>query len=324
MLKKKLLLGLGIFAGLVWLNNTSVFVDSSTHLVGVLSHRGVHQTFHQRDMQNDTCTATRIYPSDHGMMENTIASMTAAFEAGAEIVELDIHLTADKQFAVFHDWTLECRTDGTGVTQDADMAYLKTLDVGYGYTADDGATYPLRGTGIGLMPTLVDVFEALPNRRFLINFKSRRTEEGEILAAMLNTHPEWRAMVAGVYGGQEPTRFVMGNVEGMLGYDKKSIISCLGQYAAYGWSGIVPGACQNQLVVVPANYAWALWGWPHKFTQRMADAGSRVVLLGPYGGGGFSSGIDLPDQLNLVPDNFDGLVWTNRVESMGDALNAKD
>jgi glycerophosphoryl diester phosphodiesterase len=73
---------------------------------------------------------------------------------GAGIVELDVHPTSDGQIAVFHDWTLECRTDGHGVTREHNLADLKQLDVGYGYTSDDGKTYPLRGTGVGLLPSL--------------------------------------------------------------------------------------------------------------------------------------------------------------------------
>jgi glycerophosphoryl diester phosphodiesterase len=322
--KKKILLGVFVFIGFVWLNNTSLFIDSSTHVTSVLAHRGVHQTFHQQNMQNDTCTAERIYESDHGLMENTIASMGAAFEAGAEVVELDIHLTGDKQFAVFHDWEVDCRTDGTGVTQELEMAYLKTLDIGYGYTADNGASHPLRGSGIGLMPTLSEVFEAFPDDQFLINFKSRRVEEGEVLAAMLNNNPQWRKLVFGVYGGKEPTRATMELVAGLPGYDKNSIMSCLGQYVAYGWTGIIPGACRNQLVVVPGNFAWAMWGWPHKFSERMGAVGSLVIVLGPYGGGGFSSGIDNEGQTGLVPQNFNGLVWTNRVETMAALLLARE
>ena len=124
-MKKKILFGLLLFIALVWLNNTSMFLDSSAHQTEVLAHRGVHQTFHQEDLQNDTCTAERIYVTDHGYMENTIEGMAAAFEAGAEVVELDIHLTADKQFVVFNDWTVDCRTDGTGATEELDMDYQR-------------------------------------------------------------------------------------------------------------------------------------------------------------------------------------------------------
>src|SRR5690606_19975491 len=118
--------------------------------------------------------------------------MEAAFADGAEVVELDVHLTPDKKFAVLHDWTVDCRTEGKGVTEQLDMAYLKTLDLGYGYTADDGKTYPLRGKGVGMMPTLDEVLIRFPDRKFLINFKSRRTEEGDALAQMVEQHPEWR------------------------------------------------------------------------------------------------------------------------------------
>ncbi len=71
--------------------------------------------------------------------------MHAAFDAGADIVEFDVHPTTDGHFAVFHDWTLDCRTDGKGVTREHTLAELKKLDAGYGYTADGGKTYPLRG-----------------------------------------------------------------------------------------------------------------------------------------------------------------------------------
>ena len=322
-MKKKFLLVAFVLILLVWLNNSSAFIDPGSNATGVLAHRGVHQTFSMENLENDTCTAQRINPVTHSFIENTIPSMQAAFDAGAEVVQLDIHLTRDKRFAVFHDWELECRTNGKGVTQDQDMAYLKTLDVGYGYTADGGATYPLRGKGVGLMPTLRDVFEAFPNRLFLINFKSRRADEGEALVKLLTENPQWKDMVFGVQGGDVPTRIVTGSLPDIRGSDKKSTLACLGQYEALGWTGYVPEACRNSLVRVPENLAWALWGWPHKFTRRMEDAGSIVVLMGPYGAGGFGSGIDRSDQLGSVPDNFDGLVWTDRVEVVGPALSGK-
>jgi glycerophosphoryl diester phosphodiesterase len=144
----------------------------------LLAHRGMAQTYHREGLERDTCTATRIDEPDHPFLENTIASMRAAFAMGADIVELDIHPTTDGQFAVFHDWSLECRTEGKGVTREQAMSYLKTLDVGYGYTADGGKTFPFRGTGVGLMPTLDEVLQAFPDKRFLINVKSRDPSRG--------------------------------------------------------------------------------------------------------------------------------------------------
>ena len=92
--------------------------------------------------------------------------------AGADIVELDVHPTSDGQFAVFHDWTLDCRSDGRGVTRERSLAELKQLDVGHGYTADGGKSFPLRGTGIGLLPSLDEVLGAFPDNRFLSGITS--------------------------------------------------------------------------------------------------------------------------------------------------------
>jgi len=123
----------------------------------LVAHRGLAQTYHREDLDNETCTATRIYPPQHPYLENTIASMQAAFDAGADIVEFDVHPTTDGAFAVFHDWTVDCRTQGKGVTRTHTLAELKALDIGYGYTADGGKTFPFRGRGVGLMPSLDEV-----------------------------------------------------------------------------------------------------------------------------------------------------------------------
>ena len=61
----------------------------------LVAHRGLAQTYHREDLDNETCTATRIYPPQHPYLENTIASMQAAFDAGADIVEFDVHPTTD-------------------------------------------------------------------------------------------------------------------------------------------------------------------------------------------------------------------------------------
>ncbi|HEV7321094.1 MAG TPA: glycerophosphodiester phosphodiesterase family protein [Ensifer sp.] len=320
---KKTLAIVALFAALVWLMNTSQFATPQPGAAKLLSHRGMHQTYPKANVGNDTCTATIIDTPSHAHLENTIASMQAAFDAGADVVELDVHLTPDKQFAVFHDWTLDCRTEGKGVTEETPMATLKTLDIGYGYTADGGRTFPFRGKGVGQMPTLDDVLTALPDRKFLVNFKSKRTEEGTALAALLDAQPQWREAVFGVYGGENPTREAQKRIEGIRGYDRSSVMACFTRYLGYGWTGLVPDACKNTLVVVPGNYAPFLWGWPDRFAARMKAAGSEIILIGPYHGGDFSTGIDTAEDLELVPPGFAGYVWTNRIETIGPALKTR-
>lgn len=313
-LKRFVVVMLVLAAGL-WIGNTSRFKDGGETLL--LAHRGVHQTFSLDGIGNDTCTASLIDEPSHAFLENTLPSMRAAFSAGASVVELDVHLTPDGEFAVFHDWTLDCRTDGSGVTSATPMNALRNLDVGYGYTADGGQTFPFRGEGVGVMPTLQEVVDRFPDRQFLINFKSRRAEEGEALAAFLNGSIIARSATFGVYGGQEPTRTALAMVDGLRGFDRASVEACLMPLMALGWSSYVPEPCRNSLIALPINIAPFLWGFPHRLTERLAAHGSSVLLVGPFGGGGFSAGIDDSEALTRVPDGFDGFVWTNRVEVIG-------
>ena len=308
---------------LIWSFNSSLIASAPEGETKLLAHRGAHQTFSHETVENDTCTAALMDPPSHDFLENTIAGMQAAFAAGADVVEIDVHLTPDKKFAVFHDWTLDCRTEGKGETRSHDMAYLKTLDVGYGYTPDDGKTFPLRGKGVGMLPELSDVLTAMPDKRFLVNYKSNEEREGDMLRAFIEANPQWETAIWGVYGGDAPTMRAKQLLPDLKAWSRKGLMSCLLQYEGYGWTGIVPSACHNTMVMVPINYAWALWGWPNRFIQRMREAGSEVILIGPFSpGDAGTSGVDTPQEAALVPDGFPGLVWTNEIATIAPILQA--
>lgn len=321
-MKKWLLLIPIALVGAVYVFNASWRVSPPPgEGIRLIAHRGVHQTFTRDGLENDTCTAERIEPPRHGLLENTLPSMQAAFAAGADIVELDVHPTTDGQFAVMHDWTVDCRTEGQGETRSHPMADLKSLDIGYGYTADGGQTFPFRGKGIGQMPELEEVFAAFPERHFLVNFKSREEREGDMLAALVERHPQWRSAVWGAYGGDEPTFRAAAALEGLHVWSRRGLVDCLVQYELLGWVGIMPDACRNTKVMIPINAAPWLWGWPNLLLTRMQDAGSEVILLGPYGAGDpGTAGIDDLETLAQVPEKFSGYVWTNRIEVIGPKL----
>ena len=303
-------------AACITINNTNLLTAHREGPPVLIAHRGMAQRFDERDLKNDTCTAARMLPPTHDYLENTIRSMRSGFAAGADIVEIDVHPTTDGEFAVFHDWTLDCRTDGRGVTREHAMAELKLRDIGYGYTADNGKTFPFRGKGIGQMPTLGETLATFPEKRLLINVKSRDRSEGEKLAGVLRALPAERRRLIMVYGGDEPIEAVRRLVPDIRTISRAAIKSCLVSYIGYGWTGMVPRACANAMVLVPINVAPWLWGWPDRFLNRMDAANSAVFVLGPYSGGEFSSGIDTPELLQRLPEKYSGGIWTNEIETI--------
>lgn len=301
----------------VYLNNTSYLASPPADRPSLLAHRGLHQTYDRTGLTDETCTAARIDHPTHPHLENTIASIQAAFELGADVVELDVHPTTDGHFAVFHDWTLDCRTDGHGVTREHSLAELKALDIGYGYTADGGKTYPFRGKAIGLMPSLSEVLTAFPRQGLLINVKSNDGDEGRRLADALAQLPRDRLERIMVYGGDRPIRELRRRLPQLRTMSRATLKSCILRYALTGWVGYVPDACRNTLLLVPTNVGPWLWGWPHAFLGRLARHDTLVYAVGPYHGGDFSSGINTPDELALLPRNYAGGIWTDRIDVLG-------
>jgi glycerophosphoryl diester phosphodiesterase len=70
--------------------------------------------------------ASGLYP------ENTILSFSKAIEEGVEFIEMDLHLTRDRQVIIIHDETYDRTTNGTGWVWDMDMAEVRNLDAGQG------------------------------------------------------------------------------------------------------------------------------------------------------------------------------------------------
>ena len=62
--------------------------------------------------------------------ENTLAAVRAAIEVGADMVEIDVTLSADGHIVVLHDETLDRTTNGSGEVSRLNLAELKQLDAG--------------------------------------------------------------------------------------------------------------------------------------------------------------------------------------------------
>lgn len=307
----------------IWIGNTSTCVDPPARDVYLVAHRGLGQAFSREGLTGRTCTAARMIPTGHRYLENTIPAMRAAFAYGADAVEFDVHRTRDDRFAVFHDWTVACRTEGTGATGDHTLEELQRLDVGHGYTADGGATWPFRGHGVGLMPSLEDVFAAFPDGDLWIDIKSRDPSDGRRLAERLAELGRSHRGEIAVFGSPEAIAATRERLPELRTMTRPRLKRCLTRYLAFGWTGAVPSACDRGLVFVPANVAPWLWGWPDRFLRRMERAGARVVVIGEYGGEGFSRGFDDSDRLDELPEDYAGGLWTDRIDRIGPAVRSR-
>jgi glycerophosphoryl diester phosphodiesterase len=307
-------IGVLVLAGAVYLNNASWLAPAPDGPPLVVAHRGLGQIFSREGLTGETCTAERMIPVDHAFLENTLDGIAAAYDLGAAFVEIDVQPTTDGDFVVFHDWTLDCRTDGTGETRAHDLAALRALDIGYGYTADGGATFPFRGRGRGLMPTLGEVLDAFPDGGILINVKSSDPAEGRQLAALLSSLPAAQLERIAISGDDGPLAEIAAALPDIRMLSRHRLMECATRYLALGWSGYVPESCRNGIVMIPADYAPFVWGWPNRFLARMRAHGTLAIMIGPLDESGYTTGIDSAEVLDLLPARFDGAVWTNRAD----------
>ena len=87
--------------------------------------------------------------------ENTLAAFETGVRAGADGLELDVHLSADGVPVVIHDHLLDRTTNATGPVAARTSAELAAVDAAWHFRDRRGA-FPFRGQGLGV-PRLRDV-----------------------------------------------------------------------------------------------------------------------------------------------------------------------
>lgn len=105
-----------------------------------------------------------IWPGD------TMLAFENAVAIGADVLEMDAHITKDGRIVLMHDEEVDRTTDGTGLIEEMTLEELKKLDAAYDWSTDDGQTFPYRGMDIRV-PTLDELFERFPTMRYLIEIK---------------------------------------------------------------------------------------------------------------------------------------------------------
>ncbi|MEO8073435.1 MAG: glycerophosphodiester phosphodiesterase [Acidobacteriota bacterium] len=104
--------------------------------------------------------------------ENTLLAFKDSAKLGVDFLELDVHSTADGTLVVLHDGSVDRTTDGRGKISEMTLEAVKKLDAGFPFTTDGGQTLPFRGKEI-TVPTLAEIFDALPEMKFNIEPKQQ-------------------------------------------------------------------------------------------------------------------------------------------------------
>jgi glycerophosphoryl diester phosphodiesterase len=80
--------------------------------------------------------------------ENTMPAFEKAIEAGADMMEFDVHMSKDGHAVVIHDNDVRRTSEGYGLVKDLTLAELRALD--FNFTGD-------REIGRAIIPTLQEV-----------------------------------------------------------------------------------------------------------------------------------------------------------------------
>jgi glycerophosphoryl diester phosphodiesterase len=131
--------------------------------------------------------------------ENTLAAFDLGMAAGADGLELDVHLSADGVVVVHHDETLERTTNGSGPLSRRTAAELGAIDAGYRFESQ--GRFAFRGMGIGV-PTLAEVLRRYPERLVIVEMKVDSVEMGEALAAVVRKNGAVDRVCAAGFGAR--------------------------------------------------------------------------------------------------------------------------
>ena len=109
-------------------------------------------------------SGTSPWPGD------TLLFLENAAALDVDVLEMNVHMSADGHIVLIHDDTVDDTTEGTGPVREKTLAELQTLDAAYRWTQDDGQTFPYRGTGVTI-PSLDQVFQAFPDWPMIVEIK---------------------------------------------------------------------------------------------------------------------------------------------------------
>lgn len=96
-------------------------------------------------------------------LENTLSSFKRVLELGVDMIETDVHMTADGELILMHDDFVDRTTNGTGKISELSLSEIRVMD------ATVNAKYPVHQEPPPLFSELLDLVRAYP--KVLLNIE---------------------------------------------------------------------------------------------------------------------------------------------------------
>jgi glycerophosphoryl diester phosphodiesterase len=179
--------------------------------------------------------------------ENTMTAFRNAVDVwGVDMLEMDVHASADGRIVVIHDATVDRTTDGSGAVAHMPWAAIRELDAGYHFL-DPERRASFRGRGVRL-PLFDEVLEAFPLTRLNVEIKDARAAVG--LIHLIRRHgAEHRVLVAAEH---ERCRRAVRSYPGAWGASRRQLLRF---WAIYNTPASVLYTPRADILQVPPTWA---------------------------------------------------------------------
>jgi len=136
--------------------------------------------------------------------ESTLLAFRHALEAGADVLELDVHLSRDGVLMVCHDPDLRRVSGDTGKIRELTVAEIRNADAGALWTSEDGSR-PYAGNGHTLV-SLEELFQAFPDVPMNVDIKVGDPKAAEEVVKLIREYRRREITVVASFISQQLRR----------------------------------------------------------------------------------------------------------------------
>jgi glycerophosphoryl diester phosphodiesterase len=128
--------------------------------------------------------------------ENTLLAFERTMAMGADVVDVDLRISADGVVVGFHDSTVDRITGSMGTVNKLTYAQLAEFDAGWAFSPAGSDTHPFRGQGVTI-PTLESILQRFPTTLLSLDLKDETTAMVQPVCDLLREHKRFNDVFVG-------------------------------------------------------------------------------------------------------------------------------